>query len=315
MISFFPKPAPRTQPIAAVIGNFDGFHLGHQRVIDELLKITNDKNLSPWLITFAPHPRIFFDPTLDNLLLTTREEKIKLAKLHNLSGVAVIDFDKHLANLSAADFVKKILIDQLMVTTLLVGKDFRFGQGRAGDVATLRDHGIDHVIALDLASMDGGVISSSSIREKIIAGDMAAARLMLGRSFSLSAAIVHGDKQGRTIGFPTANLDVTHLRGDKKILPRHGVYAATATIDGDDKTYLASCYHGVRAGLDKKMAERLEIYLFDFVGDCYDKTMTVCLHEYIRGDKKINNLPDLKNQIASDNSAVIVVAKKLRLLS
>ncbi|MDI9314396.1 MAG: riboflavin biosynthesis protein RibF [Hydrotalea sp.] len=318
MIKFFPfaaAPLPPTQPIAGVIGNFDGFHLGHQMVIGELLKTANEKNLQPWLITFAPHPRLFFNENLDNFLLTTQTEKIALAKHYKLAGVAVIDFNKDLANLSAVDFVKKILIDQLAVKTLLVGKDFRFGKGRAGDVAALRDHGINNVVALDLANIDGGVVSSSAIREKITAGDMAAANKMLGRPFNLSEKIVHGDRQGRTIGFSTANLDVAQLRADKKILPRDGIYAVTATIAGDNRIYLGSCYHGVRAGLDKKMAERLETYLFDFTGDCYDKTMTIYLRDYIRGDKKIDNMANLQKQIAEDNNAVRAVAKKLRLLN
>ncbi len=290
------------------MGNFDGFHMGHQQVIKKLLTTVAADNITPppapWLITFAPHPRLFFDKQLDNFLLTTTEEKIKLAQHYGLHGVVVIDFDEALANLSAEDFVKKILIEQLSVSTLLVGKDFRFGKKRTGDVATLEQHGIKKVIPLDLIQQNNHVISSSIIREKIQLGDVATAKQLLGQYFSVTAKIIKGDQWGCTIGFPTANLDLAALQAQKKILPAMGIYALTAQVAGDEKTYLASGYHGIRAGLDKKMTERLEAHLFNFHDDCYGKNITLSFHQFIRGDKKINNLEELKNQIASDNAAI-----------
>ncbi|MGI9461100.1 MAG: riboflavin biosynthesis protein RibF [Alphaproteobacteria bacterium] len=301
--SFYNNKSP-SSAIAAVLGNFDGFHLGHQAIINDLQKIASNDNLPAWLITFTPHPKIFFDADLKNFLLNDEKEKITLAKKFSLAGVAIIDFNENLANLSAENFVKNILIKKLSTETLLVGKNFLFGKNRSGDITTLSQHGIKKVIPFDLVKTSQDVVSSSLIRKKILMGDITAANGLLGRAFSITAPVLHGDQWGRRIGFPTANLDIYSLFATKKILPPFGIYAATAMVESYNKTYLAACYHGKRDALDHHQAQRLEVHLLDFNDDCYGKKITLHFHHFIRPDKKIDNLQKLKKQITTDIATI-----------
>ena len=281
---------------AAAIGNFDGVHLGHRKLIERAM--AHDKGLEPAVITFAPHPRRYFRPDDPPFALTDAEDKLALLAELGVQRIIRLRFDDAMRQTSAEDFVSKILPD-LGVRALYGGADFTFGAEREGNMALMRKFGEEVGIStheVGLEKHQGESLSSSRIRQAISQGAMAKARAMLGRPYIISGEVMHGDKRGARLGFPTANL----LMGDYQLLPL-GVYAvAVAFPEHRQSAVVAGVANiGKRPSFDGTVP-RLEVHLFDFDGDLYGQRLNVFCLNFIRTEHKFDNVDELRHQIARD---------------
>lgn len=280
------------------MGNFDGVHLGHQHVIG--LAAKHGPTDSPLgVVTFEPHPRRYFAPQSPPFRLMNAESRAnRLARL-GIKTLFELPFDATLADLSPDAFVKDVLADGLGVSHVTVGADFCFGKGRQGSAADLQSlcaaQGIGVHLA-DLLAIDGTDISSTRIRSALEAGDTKAARKMLGHWHRIDGAVIHGEKRGRELGYPTANMDVTDLH-----LPRAGVYAVLADVlTGPQKgQYLGAANLGVRPMFGENRPN-LETFLLDFKGDLYGQHLSIAFVEWLRGEEKFNSLESLITQMDAD---------------
>ena len=291
------SPVRAITPAAIALGNFDGVHRGHQAVIRPILEDTCLPGV-PTVVTFDPHPREFFSGER-RLLLTPQTEKAAFLATLGIKQWVLLRFDRQLAALSPEAFVAKILAAQLQATCVSVGKDFQFGKQRAGTAADLkrlgREFGIGtHIV--DLAKDGGDRISSSRIRQALTEGDVATANALLGRDYALTGTVVAGQQLGRTLGFPTANLQVPA----EKFLPRRGVYSVRASGPGLPEG-LGVMNLGCRPTVDGQ-APSLEVHLLDWSGDLYGQELTVRLQQFLRPEQKFPSLAALKIQIAADCS-------------
>jgi riboflavin kinase/FMN adenylyltransferase len=293
-------------PIAITIGNFDGIHLGHQRLLHQVRLIAEELQCVPVIATFAPHTLMVLRPQLDIYYLTTLDEKLALAKKYG--GVAdsiVIAFSRDVAALSADEFMDD-LCSHFSIKGLIVGADFSFGHNRTGNVEFLKVYGEKHNIRVETISLEEAShtrISSTRIRTLISEGHVAEANVLLGHPFILGGIVGHGDERGRLLGFPTAN-----LRPDPhKLLPANGVYAVYATIPSGTKSdpqelptvYKGVANIGVRPTFNGK--ERIiEVHLLDANLDLYDQYLTVEFIAYLRGEQRFPGIEALKTQISAD---------------
>ena len=281
-------PTSHCAPIALAIGNFDGVHLGHQALLQDLVAVANQKALTSAVMTFEPHPREFFSPNAAPARLTTLREKLELFDAASIEKVFVCPFNAHFAQISAQDFMHKILIESLNTKSILVGDDFRFGAKRAGTLADIIAAGFD-LINQPQINLGEQRVSSTRVREALANGDLTLAQSLLGRAYSISGKVVHGAKRGRQLGFPTANI---HMRHERPALT--GVYAVK--LDG-----LPSVANlGVRptiAGIPKLL---LEVHALDFSGDLYSQHVHVQFLHKLRNEMKFDGLDALKAQIGRD---------------
>ncbi len=331
------SPATALTPTTVALGNFDGIHRGHLQVIKPIVKesrtpkavtvapplgesqswsesfsLENFKESSesqlregmgqayPTVVTFNPHPREFFSrETLK--LLTPRPEKVQQLSILGVEQLVLLPFNHELASLSPQQFVEKILVEQLQVTRVSVGQDFHFGHRRAGTSADLQaiasTYGIE-VVIVSLQTCQGERISSSLIRQSLQHGDISQANRLLGRPYSLTGVVVKGQQLGRTIGFPTANLQLP----PEKFLPKSGVYCVQ--VCSSSPTSAVSSQPGVmnighRPTVDGTTLT-VEIHLLDWSGDLYGQTLTVSLKQFLRPEQKFASLDALKTQIQAD---------------
>lgn len=285
------------QGAVIAVGNFDGVHRGHRTVISEAGRIAASAGL-PWgVLTFEPHPRKVFQPDAAPFRLTPFRAKAERIADMNVDFMIAQRFDLDFSKQSAAEFVENYLVGTLHAHHVVAGYDFKFGHKRQGSCETLLSEGqklgFGFTVVAAASDDGGGLYSSSRTRELIAAGDMAGAAAVMGRPFSISGRVAGGDKRGRTIGFPTANLMLGGY-----IRPQFGVYAVRMTLaDGRDVDGVANL--GMRPTFDGT-APRLEVHLFDFDADIYDMRVSVALLEMIRPEKKFDGLDALKAQIARD---------------
>lgn len=289
------SPATALTPTAVALGNFDGIHLGHRQVISPVLNF--DGNFRATVVTFSPHPREFFTGE-PRSLLTPQEEKVLHLEAIGVQQLVLLPFNRELASLTPQQFVEEILVNQLQARHVSVGVDFCFGSKRTGTAEDLSaiaaTFGIG-VTIVPLLLFQGKRISSSAIREALLSGDLQTANRMLGRSYRLVGRVVTGQQLGRTIGFPTANLQ---LLGDK-LVPRQGVYGVRVSGIGTENPVLGVMNIGNRPTVNG-MAQTIEVHLLDWSGDLYGKTLIVELEEFIRPEQKFASLDDLKAQIYKD---------------
>lgn len=287
-------------PSALALGNFDGVHRGHAALLREALDLARREGLVPAVAVFDPHPRRYFRPDLPPFRLMSDARRNGLFAQMGFARVHVLPFDAEMASRSPDSFVRDVLDRGLAARAVITGPDFQFGKGRAGDFATLArlagELGMT-AHAANLIAAGGAKISSSGIREAIGRGDMAQAEAWLGRPWIVDGVVEHGDRRGRTIGFPTANVSL----GDF-VRPAHGVYAVTARRAGEDGDMAGVANVGVRPTVDGT-TERLEVHLFDFQGDLYDRPLAVAFHTHLRGEQKFDGLDALKAQIRRDCEA------------
>ena len=295
-------PAPWRAGIVA-LGNFDGFHLGHQAVVARARARAVAEGRPLIVATFDPHPVRYFKPDAPPFRLTTLDQRARLFAEAGADAMAVFDFDAALASLSAADFVAERLVARLGVAGVVTGDDFTFGQARGGDVALLRALGTQHGFSVDTvgAVAEGDeVVSSSRIRALLAAGDPRGAAALLTRPFAIEGVVQHGDKLGRTIGYPTANVALgSYLR------PAYGIYAVRVRLD-DGRMVSGAANLGIRPSFDPPK-ELLEAYLFDFAEDLYGRTIEIALIDHLRPEAKFDSLDALTAQMDADCAAARVV--------
>ena len=281
-----------------VIGVFDGVHKGHQQILNRAKELAGGEKIIA--LTFDPHPTTVFAPERAPSLLTTLADRVELLKIHNADQVAVIKFTKEFAAVSPQDFVKNVLVDQLEATKVVVGKDFTYGYKAAGNIETLRQSGKElgfEVIALDLVDEGDHKISSTRIRTYLVEGKVEVARELLSRPHRLDGVVVHGEKRGREIGYPTANLG--DLEGQTS--PADGVYAGWLTV-GIDR-WPAAISIGTNPTFEGVRARQVEAYALDQVGlDLYDKKATIEFGWRLRDTLKFDGLDPLLEQMAKDCS-------------
>jgi riboflavin kinase/FMN adenylyltransferase len=276
-----------------VIGNFDGVHKGHQQILNRAKEIAADEKIVA--LTFDPHPVSTFAPERTPTLLTILSDKIELLKIHNADQVAVIKFTKEFAAMAPEEFVNKVLVEQLKATTVIVGQNFTYGFKAAGNVQSLAQHTEFETIVLDLQSNAELAISSTRIRTAITNGDVESAREMLTRPHRLDGIVVHGEKRGREIGYPTANLG--NIEG--QTIPADGVYAGWLTV-GIDR-WPAAISIGINPTFEGVRGRQVEAYALDQVGlDLYTKPATIEFGWRLRDTLKFDGLEPLLEQMAKD---------------
>lgn len=283
-------------PTALAIGNFDGVHRGHVALLQRLCVRAKERQLTPAVLTFEPHPREFFSPASAPARLSILREKLQLIAACGVEVVMICRFDADFSPLSAQEFIDRTLVARLQIKHLLIGDDFRFGRARQGDFALLRDAGQKSgftVEAMSAVEINGERISSSAVRDALAAGEIARATALLGRPYTIDGRVVHGDKLGRRLGFNTANIHIRHYP-----LPMTGVFAVE--VDGLSQGTLQGVANlGIRPtrGGDLPL---LEVHLLDFDGSIYGKHLSVCFMHKIRDEQRFPDLDALKAQIAKD---------------
>jgi riboflavin kinase/FMN adenylyltransferase len=279
------------------LGNFDGFHLGHQAVVGRAVARAHHEGRPAIVATFDPHPVRFFKPELPPFRLTSLDQRQRLFTGAGADATLVFGFDAPLAATSAEEFVR-LLADQVGASGVVTGEDFTFGARRGGNVQVLRELGAGLGIAAETVApvlSEGEPVSSSRVREALTRGDPATATRLLTRPFAIEGVVEHGDKRGRTLGYPTANMKL----GDY-LRPAYGIYAIRARLD-DGREHAGVASLGVRPTFDPP-TELLETYLFDFAGDLYGRVLEVSLHAYLRGEEKFDSLDALTEQMKHDET-------------
>jgi len=291
-------PDAATSPVALTIGNFDGVHLGHQAMLAKLRAAASARRLPACVMTFEPHPREFFAPDQAPVRLTSMREKLELLGRHGVERTHVLRFNFALAQVTAQEFIERILVRGLGVRWLQVGDDFRFGARRAGDLGMLREQAAQQgyeVEGMATVVLDGGRVSSTAVREALVAGDVAMAARLLGRPYSISGRVVHGDRLGHQLGFPTANVQMKHNRP-----PLTGIFAVEFTRSSG-RTLQGVASLGVRPTVKARgAAPVLEVYVFDFKEEIYGEHVRVDFLHKFRDEAKYVDLETLKQQIARD---------------
>ena len=278
-------PDVQMRPRRVAVGTFDGVHLGHREVIDG----------SDTVLTFDPHPLAIVAPDAAPPLLTTLERKAELVAGLGVEELVVVPFDAAFAALTADQFVERVLVDRLGTTHVTVGENFRFGHGAEGDAARLQADRRFETRVAPLLEVDGEVVSSSHIRGLVLGGAVEYADELLGAPFTLTREVVHGDKRGRELGFPTANL----LPADGYVTPGHGVYACRATTAAGD-TYAAATNVGVRPMFVTGRGELIEAFLLDFDADIYGQPLRLEFLKRLRGEKRFASVEALIEQMNRD---------------
>ena len=292
------------------IGTFDGVHLGHHKVLDTLKNIARQNGGESVVFTFYPHPRQVLSPEEHNLrLLTTLDEKVERIRMAGVDHLIVYPFTKAFSTLSYAEFVRQVLVDQIHTSSLVVGYDHRFGKNREGGFEYLQDCGRKygfHVIKLDVLLMDEVNISSTRIRNYLESGEVSKANEYLGYRYELHGRVVEGRQLGRTIGFPTANIESSDVN---KLIPGYGVYAVEADIEG--RCYPGMLNIGTRPTFYQNADQRsIEVHLFDFNESLYGKEITIIFHVKIRDEKKFPDKDALIEQLHKDKRSAMELLRK-----
>jgi riboflavin kinase/FMN adenylyltransferase len=288
--------SPDSLPVALTIGNFDGVHLGHQALLGELRAVAKERGLQTAVVIFEPHPREFFTPEQAPVRLTSLREKLELFVELGMDRVYVCRFDARFAKIEAENFIRE-LHKKLHSRFVLIGDDFRFGSGRSGDFALMEKVGSRHgfaVQAMQSVRYDGVRISSTAVRAALLAGQMREAQRYLGRHYSISGRVVHGDGMGKRIGFPTANIQLKHNRP-----PLSGIFVVQAHVEGLGVLQGAASL-GVRPTVKQDLKPVLEVHLFEFSQRIYGKHLRIEFLQKLRDEEKYPDVATLSRQIAID---------------
>lgn len=287
-------PQSADAPVALTIGNFDGVHRGHQAMLARLCEAAGDLSLPAAVMTFDPHPREFFAKDAAPARLSSLRDKLERFAAHGVDRVYVARFNASFASQSPNEFIEHVLQQRLGVRWVLVGEDFRFGKGRAGDLATLRRAASDFSVeAMKIVAVNGVRASSSAVRAALADGDFASGRALLGRSFTIAGRVTHGAKLGRTLGFPTANLPLRHKP------PLTGVFAVRVHgIGPAPRAAVASVGRRPTVAPDEPM--QIESYIFDFDEPIYGRRIVVEFLHKLRDEERFPDLDTLKQRIGDD---------------
>jgi riboflavin kinase/FMN adenylyltransferase len=285
------------------LGNFDGFHLGHQAVVGAAVDQARARGGPAIVATFDPHPVRHFRPDAPPFRLTTLDQRQRLFAEAGADAMLVLEFGPALAGMTADEFINDLLIARLGVSGVVTGEDFVFGKGRSGNgdvlAAAGAAQGFTYTRIVPVAEA-GETVSSSRIREALKAGDCATATQLLTRPFAIEGVVQHGDKVGRTLGFPTANIDMGSYQR-----PRYGIYAVTGTLP-DGRVLKGAANIGIRPTFDPPK-ELLEPHFFDFAEDLYGQTISIAFHAFLRGEAKFDSMDALMAQMQADCDAARVV--------
>jgi riboflavin kinase/FMN adenylyltransferase len=280
-------------PLALAIGKFDGIHLGHEALLNGLVATARARNLIPAVMTFEPHPLEFFRPSYVQPRITTMREKLELFADAGVEQVYVCKFNARFAQINAEDFMQQILRDSLHVEVIMVGEDFQFGAGRTGSIADFRAHGFE-CFSLSHVHLHGVRISSTVVREALASGNLERARELLGRPYSISGRVVHGDKVGRTLGYPTANISLPVQRP-----LQFGIYAVK--LEGVAETHLPGvASFGIRPTMKQDGQPVLEVHVFDFNRQIYGAHVRVHFLHKIRDEMKFPDPETLRQWMIAD---------------
>jgi riboflavin kinase/FMN adenylyltransferase len=288
---------PADEASIVTIGTFDGVHLGHQQILKQLTETSRKSKLKSVLLTFFPHPRMVLQPDISMRLIQTIQEREKALENTGLDYLVIHPFSTTFSRLSADDYVKQILVEQLNVRKVVVGYDHRFGRNRT---ASLEDmyHYADiydfEVIEIDAKKIDSIAVSSTKIRKAIDDGNIELANTYLGQQFSLEGTVVHGEKRGRELSYPTANID---LQNQHKIVPKQGVYLVKSKLKGHVVYGMMNI--GTKPTFDTSTPS-IEVYFFDWNDDLYGQVVQVELLKWVREERKFSSVEELQAQIQAD---------------
>jgi riboflavin kinase/FMN adenylyltransferase len=289
--------APGAAPQALTIGNFDGVHRGHQAMLERTVARARALKLPACVLTFEPHPREFFTPATAPSRLTRLRDKLELMAAAGVGRVHVARFDARLAALAAERFVEDVVVRGLRAAWLLVGRDFRFGARRIGDFALLEKlagrHGYE-LEAMPEVALQGERVSSSAVRAALAASDLAAAERLLGRPYTMSGRVAHGEKLGRELGFPTANLVL------RRQPPLQGIFVVECRIEGEARWRPGVASVGRRPTVNPSAVPLLEVHLLDYSAELYQRHLQVRFLEKLREEQKYDGVPALRAAIARD---------------
>ncbi len=289
------------------IGTFDGIHKGHQKIFKKVINVSKQSNLSSVVLTFFPHPRIILNKYNDIKMIDTLDEKIEHLEKIGIDNLIIHPFDKKFSLLSADQFIKEYLVEKLKLKHIIIGYDHRFGKGREASVSDLKEYSSDFnfiVDEIDAQEIEKIAISSTKIRNSINQGDLETTKKYLGRFFSLTGKVIKGDGLGKQIDYPTANLLIEE---DYKIIPKDGVYYIRTRID--NKLYNGMMNIGHRPTIGNK-AKSIEVNLFNFDRDIYDKIISIDVVVKIRDEKKFSSINALKAQLSKDEEHCLKLINK-----
>ena len=288
---------PASEGSIVTIGTFDGVHLGHQQILKQLIDTSQQSKLKSVLLTFFPHPRMVLQPDISMHLIQTIEEREKALRKTGLDYLVIHPFSEKFSRLSADDYVKQILVDKLNVRKVVVGYDHRFGRNRTASLEDMYNYADIYdfeVIEIDAKKIKSTAVSSTKIRKAIEEGDITLANSYLGDPFTLEGVVVHGDKRGRELSYPTANIE---LQNKHKIIPKQGVYLIQSDID--NQVVYGMMNIGTKPTFDTTNPS-IEVHFFDWNGDLYDQTLQVKLLKWIRDEQKFDSVEELQAQIHAD---------------
>ncbi len=300
-----------TGKAVVTIGTFDGVHLGHKKIINRLVETAASLEAESVILTFFPHPRMILHPEDESLkLISTIDEKINLLTDLGVDHLIITPFTRDFSNLLPEDYIKDVLVGKIGMKRMIIGYDHRFGKDRKGGLDLLMQYSDVYgyrVEEIPQEEIDSITISSTKIRKALLDGNVGLASTFLGYPFELSGMVIKGDQIGRTIGFPTANLDI---KESYKLIPKDGIYAVRLDItnskdpkNNTEGQLMGMGYIGNRPTVSG-MRRNIEVNILDFDRDIYDATVTIYFIEYVRGDKKLNGLPELQHQIALDKTVI-----------
>ena len=303
------KDIERDEKTVITLGTFDGLHLGHQQIVETLVKKSKQTNARNFLITFDPHPRKVVPGRNDVKLLSTLEEKISIFEKLGLENLFIVKFTSEFSKQTPEQFVEKYFVNGIGLQEIVIGYDHHFGKGRGGDFEMLRELGEKFNFSVTVVPeymMDGETISSTKIRNALLEGDMLRANKFLGRFYSFKGKIVKGDGRGKDLGFPTANLTI---EDNDKLIPAKGIYAAECVFENEKYYGLLSL--GNRPTFHEHGDIIPEFYIFDFNKNIYGKDLEVNLVEKIRDEEKFNSVEDLISQMKKDEETGKEILSKL----
>lgn len=291
-------------------GTFDGVHVGHQKIFARIREITQRNNGESVVLTFWPHPRLVLHPEEESLkLLNTFEEKAALLKDQGIHHLVRIPFTKEFSQLTSEQFIRNILVETIGTKKLVIGYDHHFGKNREGSFEQLKQNGPKYgfeVEEIPRQDVDNVGVSSTKIRKALEEGDIETASHLLGKPYSLTGMVVSGDKLGRLMGYPTANIE---LDTKYKLIPMDGIYAVT--IQHEHTTYKGMLYIGNRPTINGTK-KNIEVNIFEFNKDIYGETLTIFIHKLIRPDKKFSDLEALQAELKKDQDAAINILRDLK---
>lgn len=299
-----------TKPSVITIGTFDGVHIGHKKIINQLTSISSKNNLISILLSFFPHPKMVLQNDKELKLINTIQEKEGLLNSLNLDYLIIKEFTKEFSRLSALEFVRDILVNKLNAKHIIIGYDHHFGRNRTANIEQLKEFGelydfkVTEILAQDI---DDIAISSTKIRKALINGEITLANKFLGYNFFFSGNVVHGNNIGKTISFPTANIKID---APYKLVPKNGVYIVKTTIDNQITFGMMNIgYNPTFNGKQKS----IEIHFINFNKNIYDKTLTIEMILRIRNEIKFNTVDDLKKQLEQDKLSTLNYIKSLNI--